>query len=350
MPHTRKRKMEIFLFVDRGNSGGKFLPVIDGEERAPFKIPSVTRKVDEAPSGIKIEKSGETYLCGNPAMAVITGSKYTPLDENDKIRDLSVAVAAALIQIVPNGGPIELSLCVSSPIYYRGIEKEIAREMSKLDEGFSFNGARYSVMLEKVGGFQEGVVFLENNSSYNAVIDLGQGTLLAGVRYPDHRGIMTLPLTGNNAGGCNLILQSLLSDDKFLKVVKAAGFSAAPSFEKLSALLSQERWEVKGVDFRKYLKPHLKLSKQRIENCAQSIRAELRNASPFDEVTARIAFIGGGSSLLQGVFGDGLSKWCERHSLVIVEHSPDYQTVLQMYESVRKDASCLTVLRMPVDA
>ena len=114
--------------------------------------------------------------------------------------------------------------------------------------------------------------------------------------------------------------------------------------------MSQERWEVKGVDFRKYLKPHLKLSKQRIENCAQSIRAELRNASPYDDITARIAFIGGGSSLLQGVFGDALTKWCDRHNLVVVEQSPDYQTVLQMYETVKKDASCLTDVRTTVDA
>ena len=329
--------MKIFLFADRGNSGGKFLSVIDGKFGVPFKIPSVTRKVDAHPLGIKIEKSGDTYLCGNPAMAVITGTKYTPLDENDKIRDLSVAVAAALIQIVPDGGPVELNLCVSSPIYYNGIEEEIAKEMSKLEDGFTFDGRRYSVMLEGVKGFQEGVVFLKHNDGFNGVIDLGQGTLLAGVRYPDHRGVMTLPLTGNNAGGCNLILQSLLSDDKFLKAVKAAGFTAAPSFEKLSALLSQERWEVKGVDFRKFLKPHLKLSKQRIENCAQSIRAELRNASPFDEVTARIAFIGGGASLLQGVFGEALEKWCDRHSLVVIKNSPDYQTILQMYEAVRRD-------------
>ena len=102
-------------------------------------------------------------------------------------------------------------------------------------------------------------MFLENNQAFNGVIDLGQGTLLTGVRYPD-RGVMTLPLSGNSAGGCNLILQSLLADDRFLKAVKAAGFAAAPSFEKLSSILSQERWEVKGIDFRKFLKPHLKLS------------------------------------------------------------------------------------------
>jgi len=342
--------MELFLFADRGNSGGKFLPVIDGKVGIPFKIPSVTRKVDGHPLGIKIEKSGDVYLCGNPAMAAITGTKYTPLDENDKIRDLSVTVAAALIQIVPDGGPIELNLCVSSPIYYNGIEQEIIKEMAKLDDGFTFDGRRYSVMLEKVGGFQEGVVFLNHNKGFNGVIDLGQGTLLAGVRYPDHRGVSTLSLTGNNAGGCNLILQSLLGDDKFLKAVKAAGFSAAPSFEKLSALLSQERWEVKGIDFRKFLKPHLKLSKQRIENCAQSIRAELRNASPFeDEVTTRIAFIGGGASLLQGVFGDAIEKWSKRHSLVIIKKTPDYQTIWQMYEAVRVDRSCLTVVKAPVE-
>lgn len=339
--------MKILLVVDRGNSGGKFLPVVEEVMGKPFKIPSVTRKVDGLAKGIRIERIGSVYLCGNSAMAKVTGVKYTPLDENDKIRELSVAVAAALIEIVPDGGPIELSLCVSSPIFYKGIEQEIIKEMSKLDDGFSYDGRNYSVMLEKVGGFQEGVVFLENNEDFNGVIDLGQGTLLAGIRYPD-RGVMTLSLTGNNAGGCNLILQALLSDEKFLKAVKAAGcFSAAPSFEKISALLSQERWEVKGIDFRKFLKPHLKLSKQRIENCAQSIRGELRNASPFDEVTPRIALIGGGSSLMQGVLGASLDRWCDRHSLVMLSKSPDYQTVLQMYEAVKKDPARLTAVGVP---
>ena len=340
--------MRVLLFVDRGNSGGKFLPVVEGTVGQPFKIPSVTRKVEATPDGIRIEKSGSTYLCGDRAMSAVLGTTYTPLDKNDKIHDLSVAVAAALIQIVPDGGPIELSLCVSSPIYYSGIEQEIAKEIAKLDHGFSQNGRNYSLLLEKVGGFQEGVVFLENNSDFNGVIDLGQGTLLAGVRYLDYRGVRTLPLTGNNAGGCNLILQSLLADDRFLKAVKAAGFSAAPSFERLSALLSKQLWEAKGLDFRKFLKPHLKLSKQRIENCAQSIRAELRNASPFEEtVTARIALIGGGSSLLQGVFGKSLDKWCERHSLVMFPQLPDYQTVLQMHEAVTRDPSQLIPVQLP---
>lgn len=333
--------MRIFLVVDRGNSGGKFLPVIEDVVGAPFKIPSVTRKVSLIDGGIRIEKTGSVFLWGDAAMLSLMGRKYTPLDENDKIRDLSVTVAAALIGLVPNGGAIELSLCVSSPIYYKGIEQEIIKEMSKLDDGFSYEGRKYSILLEKVGSFQEGVVFLENNEEFNGVIDLGQGTLLTGVRYPDHRGVMTLHLSGNNAGGCNLILQSLLTDENFLKAVKAEGFSSPPSFEKLSALLSQGEWEVKGIDFRRYLKAYLQIPKERIENAAQSIRAELKNALPYENVEIRIALIGGGSSLMQGVLGDRLDKWCERHNLVMYTNTPDYQTVLQMYESVKKDSTRL---------
>lgn len=336
--------MRILLVVDRGNSGGKFLPVVEDVVGKPFKIPSVTRKVNVGSEGIRMEKSGNVFLWGNAAMHYLMGKKYTPLDENDKIKDLSVAVAAALVQLVPEGGPIELSLCVSSPIYYKGIEKEIKTEMSKLDEGFSCGERNYSILLEKVCGFQEGVIFLEHNEAFNGVIDLGQGTLLTGVRYPDHRGVMTLSLSGNNAGGCNLILQSLLTDGNFLKAVKSEGFASAPSFEKLSALLSQGKWEVKGIDFKKYLKPYLTIPKERIENAAKSIRAELRNASPYEDVDVRIAFIGGGSSLMQGVLGEKLDKWCERHNLVMYSDLPDYQTVLQMYESVRREPSRLVAV------
>jgi hypothetical protein len=332
--------MKILLVVDRGNSGGKFLPVIEDVVGEPFKIPSVTRQVNLVDQGIKIEKTGSVFLWGESAMHSLIGKKYTPLDENDKIRDLSVVVAAALLHLVPDGGPIELSLCVSSPTYYRGIEQEIIREMSKLDDGFSFEGRKYSVLLDKVAGFQEGIVFLETNQAFNGVIDLGQGTLLTGVRYPD-RGVMNLHLSGNNAGGCNLILQSLLTDARFIKAVKAEGFASPPSFEKLSALLSQGRWQVKGIDFRKFLKPHLKISKERIENAARSIRAEIRNASPYEDVAVRIALIGGGSSLMQGALGELLDKWCELHNLVMYTDSPDYQTVLQMYEALQKDSDRL---------
>lgn len=333
--------MKVLLVGDRGNSGSKFLAIIEDVVGEPFKIPSVTRKVNLVNQGLQIEKTGSVFLWGDSAMHSLMGKKYTPLDENDKIKDLSVVVAAALVELMPNGGAIELSLCVSSPTYYKGIEQEIIREMTKLDDGFSFEGRKYSVMLDKVAGFQEGIVFLENNQEFNGVIDLGQGTLLTGVRYPDYRGVMTLHLPGNNAGGCNLILQSLLTDNRFLKAVKTEGFASPPSFEKLSALLSQGRWQVKGIDFKRFLKPHLQIPKERIENAAQSIRAELRNASPYEVVKPRIAFIGGGSSLMQGVLGDTLDKWCERHGLEMYTTSPDYQTVLQMYESLKKDPARL---------
>lgn len=326
--------MKVELFLDRGNGSSKVLAVVEGIAQPPFKIPSVTRKVQGIDNGIKLLKNGQLFLCGTPAIESYEGIRYTPLDENDKIRELSVVVATAISQIVSNGGPIELSLCVSSPMYYKGMEPDIIKELSRLGDGFIYGGCQYTVLLERVGAFQEGVIFLESNPDFNGVIDLGHGTLLAGVRYPQ-RGIMPLPLPDGNRGGCNLILTALLGDDRFLKAIKAAGLSAAPSPDKLASLLSDGRWKVKEIDFRKFVKPHLTLAKQRLENAAQSIRTELKNASPYDEVVPNIAFIGGGSSLIQGALGQAVDKWCDRQNIVLVTQSPDYQTVLQMYESVK---------------
>jgi hypothetical protein len=341
--------MKIEMYLDRGNGSSKVLPVVEGTVRQTFKIPSVTRRMESFQSGITFLKSGQVFLCGEPAIKTFLGTRYTPLDNNDKIRELAVVVAAALIEIFPDGGPVELSLGISSPIFHQGIEREIIKELSRLEAGVSYQGRNYSVLLERVGAFQEGVIFLELNPEFNGVIDLGQGTLLAGVRHPEY-GVMALPLPDGNLGGCNLIVSSLLADDLFLKAVKSAGFSAAPCPDKLSSLLSQERWEVKEIDFRKFLKPHLKISKQRIENAVQSIRTELKNASPYEDVVPRIAFIGGGSSLIKGVFGEAVDKWCERHSLEIFAQSPDYQTVLQMYAAVQADSNRLMRVPATVEA
>ena len=323
--------MRVEIFLDRGNGSSKILAAVDGVPQSPFKIPSVTRSVNAFDEGIRLIKNGKVYLCGRAAIETFEGIRYTPLDQNDKIRDLSVVVAAALSQIVPGGGPIELSLCVSSPIYYKGMEQEIIKELEKLESGFSRGECQYSILLEKVGAFQEGVIFLELNHAFNGVIDLGHGTLLAGVRYPN-RGVLPLSLSDGNLGGCNLILTSLLSDDRFLKTIKKAGFPSAPSPDKLASLLSEECWKVKGIDFKSFLKPHMRIAKQRLENAAQSVRAELQNASPYDDVKPAIAFVGGGSSLFQGVLGGLVEAWCEKHGLVLVTESPDYQTVLQMQE------------------
>ncbi len=335
--------MRLEMYLDRGNGGSKVLPILDEELLFPFKIPSVTRRVGELEETICFGLGGPSFLCGVPAIESYDGIRYTPLDENDKIRDLAVVVAAAIAEVVTDGGPIELSLGVSSPLLYQGIEKDIEKELSKLDIGFSKGESRYTVLLERVGAFQEGVIFLERNTEFNGVVDLGQGTLLAGVRHP-HRGVITLPLSDGNLGGCNLIISALLEDERFLKAVKKAGFSSAPSPDKLSSLLSKGQWEVKEIDFRKYLKPHLSIAKQRLENAAQSIRAELQNASPYETIVPRIAFIGGGSSLMQGVLGDALEKWCDKHHLIMYADSPDYQTVLQMYQAVKQDPKRLTTV------
>lgn len=332
--------MKVELFLDRGNGSSKVLAVVEGTVQPPFKIPSITRRVQSLNNGIKLVKDDQLFLCGTSAIESYEGIRYTPLDENDKIRELSVVVAAALTQVVPQGGPIELSLCVSSPMYYKGMEPEIIRELSKLEDGFICSNYQYTVLLERIGAFQEGVIFLSLNPDFNGVIDLGHGTLLAGVRYPQ-RGVMPLPLPDGNRGGCNLILTALLGDDRFLKAIKTAGLAAAPSPDKLSSLLSDGRWKVKGIDFRKFVKPHLKLAKQRLENAAQSIRTELKNASPYDNVVPKIAFIGGGSSLLQGALGQAVDKWCERQNIVLITQKPDYQTVLQMYESVKENSERL---------
>jgi hypothetical protein len=341
--------MKLEMYLDRGNGCSKVLPVVEGTVRQAFKIPSVTRRMEPCHSGITFLKNGQVFLCGEPAIKTFLGTRYTPLDNNDKIRELAVVVAAALIEIFPDGGPVELSLGISSPIFHQGIEREIIKELSRLEAGVSYQGRNYAVLLEQVGAFQEGVIFLELNPVFNGVIDLGQGTLLAGVRHPEH-GVMALPLPDGNLGGCNLIISSLLADAHFLKAVKAAGFSAAPCLDKLSSLLSQGRWEVKEIDFRKFLKPHMKVPKQRIENAVQSIRTELKNASPYEEVVPRIAFIGGGSSLIKGVFGGDVDKWCGRHDLEVFAQSPDYQTVLQMYAAVQADPTRLMRVPATVEA
>lgn len=340
--------MKLEIYLDRGNGGSKVLPILNEKKLPPFKIPSVTRKVGELDQTISFGQSGPSFLCGKSAIESYDGIRYSPLDENDKIRDLAVVVAAAIAEIVNNGGPIELSIGVSSPLFYKDIEKDIEKELTKLDAGFKKGNSQYTVMLERVGAFQEGVIFLELNTEFHGVIDLGQGTLLAGIRHP-HRGVVTLPLSDGNLGGCNLLISALLEDEKFLKAVKAAGFPSAPSPDKLSSLLSNGRWKVKEIDFRKYLKPHLSIAKQRLENAAQSVKAELQNASPYETIVPQIAFIGGGSSLMQGILGDALTKWCNKHHLVMYPDSPDYQTVLQMYEVVQKDPKRLTTVAVPAE-
>lgn len=339
--------MKLEMFLDRGNGGSKVLPIVEGEERAAFKIPSVTRQVSGF-EGIRLTKSGRAFLCGDSAIESYAGRRYSPLDDNDKIRDLSVVVAAAISEIFPGGGPVELSLGVASPIFHKGIEREIIKELSKLEDGFSHAESKYCVLLERVGAFQEGVIFLEQNPQLNGVADLGLGTLLAGIRHPED-GVRTLPLSDGNRGGCNLIIDSLLSDDRFLKAIKSAGFSAAPSPDKLSSLLSQGQWQVKEIDFRKFLKPHMQISKQRLENAAQAIKTALSNASPYETIVPRIALIGGGSSLMQGVFGDSLNKWCEQHHLELFPQSPDYQTVLQMCAASKADPTRLSTVPAPVE-
>ena len=341
--------MELELYLDRGNGSTKVLPIVGEKAGSTFKIPSVTRRMESFHDGITFLRNGQVYLCGEAAIKTFQGTRYTPLDDNDKIKELSVVVAAALIEIFPDGGPVELSLGISSPIFHQGIEKEITRELSKLEAGFEYRGRKYVVALERVGAFQEGVVFLELNPLYNGVVDLGHGTMLAGFRHPEE-GVKTLPLSDGNRGGCNLIISALLSDDRFLKSVKAAGFSAAPCPDMLASLLSDGRWQVKQIDFRKFLKPHMKVPKQRLENAAQAIRTELKNASPYDNVVPRIALIGGGSSLLRGVIGDAAKSWCERHNLELLNNSPDYQTVQQMYASAQADSSRLIDVKETAEA
>ena len=336
--------MKLDMFLDRGNGGSKVLPIVEGKMGQTFKIPSVTRRMESHHSGIVFSKNGQVYLCGESAIKTYEGTRYTPLDNNDKIRELSVVVAAALIEIFPDGGPVELTLGISSPIFHKGSEREIMKELSTLEAGFSYRGRTYVVSLERIGAFQEGVIFLELNPEFNGVIDLGQGTLLAGVRHP-MSGVRPLPLPDGNRGGCNLIIDALLFDDGFLRAVKSADFSAAPSPDKLSSLLSNGRWQVKDIDFRKFIKPHLKIPKQRLENAAQVIRTVLKNASPYEEVVPRIAFIGGGASLIQGVLGGAIDKWCERHNLEVFAETPDYQTVLQMYAAAQADPARL--MRVP---
>ena len=78
--------MKILLVVDRGNSGSKFLPVIEDVVGEPFKIPSVTRKVNLVDQGLKIEKTGSVFLWGESAMHSLIDRKSTRLNSSHPSR------------------------------------------------------------------------------------------------------------------------------------------------------------------------------------------------------------------------------------------------------------------------
>ena len=61
-------------------------------------------------------------------MRVLDGATYTPLDENDKIRDLAVVWLRANSSSA-DGGPIELCLGVSSPFSTRDREEIDQRDV-----------------------------------------------------------------------------------------------------------------------------------------------------------------------------------------------------------------------------
>jgi hypothetical protein len=117
------------------------------------------------------------------------------------------------------------------------------------------------------------------------------------------------------------------SDERFLSAIQKAGFSAAPSTAKLSSLLSDGRWEVKGIDFRKFL--DARLLQSAIEDMHKSVVAGIKRDDPYKETAPRLVLIGGAACLLRRLLsGDKLQKWADGLGLEVYESQPDYQTAL----------------------
>lgn len=321
----------ILMAIDRGNSGCKIAVSINGIPMSAFKIPSVIRKVD-TDGVIKIGNS--SYVCGDAAISMTSGSVSTPLRSGDKVKDLNVVIAQAIQKITETqslDGDIELSLVVSSPFPSDALVAQVKSEVLCLENGFFVDGRSYKLSLGSIESEFEGAVLLKSDREFNGVVDIGFGTILAAYRGVSGK-VAIAPLMGGDMGGCNLVLNSLLNDPTFLTKVKASGASAPPSVERLSARLSEGLTKLRDIDLKPLLKGHLKVLKQRIEDAIKSVETEIRLSSE-DAPKAKIALIGGGAKLLQlSLSPEALTKWCADHSVEIFE-SPDYQTAMAMHQN-----------------
>ncbi|MBW4525058.1 MAG: hypothetical protein KME18_07655 [Phormidium tanganyikae FI6-MK23] len=323
----------LLLAIDRGNSGSKIAVSVNGRPLEPFKVPSVIRKVDEGKGLLKV--NAQTYLCGESAISMTVGTTSTPLGEGDKIKNLSVVIAQVVSKILesrPLTNSLDLRLIVSSPFCSAVLTREVEAEVKKLENGFHVGSREFRVSVKSVATEFEGTVLLKSAEAYNGVIDIGFGTILAGYRKSSGK-VETTPLMGGDLGGCNLVINGLLSDPAFLAAVKKSGASAPPSAERLSAKLSEGQLKVRDIDLKPLLKPHLGVLKTRIEDAASAVATQLRLDSLASDNAAspKIALVGGGAALLQAVLGDNLKTWLSKYHLEFYDQ-PDYQTAVVMQQ------------------
>ena len=342
--------MIVNLFIDRGNGLAKTITVlgdmsasnVDAQSPKPQKHPSLIREV--AGEGIKIPGRKVNYVFGNRTLINKQGRAFSTLEERSKTAYIEIVVADLIHQAIPEGSSedIELNLICSSPFSSTAddinpLVSEIKSRLQALSRGFSVNGVEYGkVQPQRIGVMPEGLSLLDCDHNYNGVIDLGLGTLLAGYQDP-LKGVRNLPLTGGDTGGCQTWLQAVLNDGDFLKDVADKGFTAAPSPEKLCQLLGNARWDIKGVDFVKYLKRYAEPVVIRVENAAKTLRSTLSFADPDNEVEPSIAMIGGGASLFSKILSNEQHDQLTELGVDIFGHLPDLQTVLMLEQAFRRN-------------
>jgi uncharacterized membrane protein (DUF441 family) len=328
----RTTMMKITMGVDRGNGACKIAATMNEVAVTPFKLPSVIRKVTPLQSGVTIGSS--TYLCGLEAIAAEKGSVSTPLTTQDKVVDLSVVVAKA-ISLICTGSDrdIQLSIAVSSPFATDSLKKEIVNELKKL-KSFTVDGDAFTCSVVAVSVAFEGAILLDANPSFNAVLDIGFGTMLAAYRHVASGEVRLAPQLGGDIGGVNVILKAFLNDPLLLKALKSMGATSPPSVEVLAARLSQGQLGLKGLDIAPLLLSHMAILRTRLENAAQSIKSDLRLSNGWEtEQEPKIALIGGGAALLKACIGiEKLAAWAAKHNISLVEYQPDYQTALVLHQ------------------
>ena len=342
--------MILNLFVDRGNGLAKTITILDDMSSSnldtqppkPEKHPSLIREV--VGEGIKIPGRKVNYVFGSRTLINKQGRALSTLEERSKTAHIEIVVADLIHQAIPEGlnEDIELNLICSSPFSSTANEvnplvMEIKNRLQALSRGFSVNNINYGkVQANRIGVMPEGLSLLSFDPSYNGVIDLGLGTLLAGYQDP-LKGVLNLPLTGGDTGGCQTWLQAVLNDADFLKDVADKGFTAPPSPEKLCQLLGNSRWDIKGVDFVKYLKRYADPVVIRVENAARTLRSALSFADPDNEVEPNIAMVGGGASLFSKVLNEDQHDQLTDLGIEIFGHLPDFQTVLMLEQAFRRN-------------
>lgn len=341
------------LGYDRGNAGSKYAyssyPASGDREgyigdaressHAIGKIPSTIQE-QQVSDGITIGR--KSYTVGLAALRATSGTQHSPLIDNDKIDHLSVGIAHSIAKAFPQGNvAIHLRLVVTSPFAILGKPNKnllgrVAREVKKLTscEGFTCYGKKYQILsLDGLACVPEGQVFLgfsDADKSINGIIDLGYGTLLAAYKHPD-KGVVSLDVNGGEFGGVRFVIDEMLRDEKFASEIQQIAMTKIPSADQIASMLSEGRFERKGIDFKKHLRPHTQEMRSRVNNASRAIRSELARLMDAQghDIKPRIALVGGGSALLQAIVPeDKLSAWAEKNALVLWTQEPDYQSAL----------------------